>query len=136
MRQSYFEFLAKRMLRLTAFPLGRPVLNKLQAPGWANVNTRRAESPFSCPLRLIVRSHRHRLPKHAFVDAARPDFHAGSLGNVLGLEITNTCKKNQAKPGRRNRAVVGWFMARSIGKPGSHYPQAISRRLIPLPFGC
>src|SRR5438067_3574838 len=99
------------MLSRTAFPLGRPVLNKLQAPGRANVNTRRAKSPFGCPLRLIVRSHRHRLPKPAFVDAARPDFHAGSLGCVLGLEVTQTCKKNQAKPGRRNRAVAGWFMA-------------------------
>src|SRR5437588_10702258 len=124
------------MLSPTAFPLGRPVLNKLQAPGRANVNTCRAESPFGCPLRLIIRSDRHRLPEHAFVDTARPDFHAGSLGNVLGLEITQTCKKNQAKPGRRKRAIVGWFMARSIGKPGSHYPQASSRCLIPLPFGC
>src|SRR5437588_4436450 len=136
MRQSYFKFLAKRMLSPTAFPLRRPVLNKLQTARRADVNTRRAESPFGCPLRLIVRSHRHRLPEHAFVDTARPDFNAGSLGRVLSLEVTQTCKKSQAKPGRRKRAIVGWFMSRSMGKPGSHYPQAISRCLIPLPFGC
>src|SRR5436305_11801817 len=116
------------MLSPSALPLRCPVLNKLQTARRADVNTRRAESTFGCPLRLIVRSHRHRLPEHAFIDTARPDFYAGSLGNVLGFEVTQTCKKGQAKPGRRKRAVVGWFVARSIGKPGSHYPQASSRR--------